>query len=169
MIPSVAQQLLAVRRTLAATVVPAIAPGESFALEQAGLILATIDRVLDVQASEYRYDVLEHRDATALSDALGALQGVAPTDAPVPEDPEELHAGTLDAKRRAEERFRALLDTERADDARALMGTAARRATQRELAAARMTGFPRAVGSIGEVLARQTAEPFPATPGEAAR
>jgi hypothetical protein len=169
MIPSVAQQLQAVRRTLAEAVVPAIDPAESFAREQAGLIIATLDRVLDVQASEYRYDLLEHADATALVRALDALDAPdasahhADDDTgpdPVPGDLDALRAATLAAKQRAELRFRALLDSEHADDARALMGVAGRRSTERELAAARMTGFPREVGSIAEVLDRQAAAPF---------
>jgi hypothetical protein len=177
MIPSVAQQLQAVRRTMASTVLPAIDPAQTFAAEQAGLILATLDRVLDVQSSEYRYDVVEHADASALvaglealggSDASGASDAGAAgsagsagrDDAVVPDDLDELRAATVAAKQRAEARFRALLDTEDADAARALMARAARRTTERELAASRMTGFPRAVGSIAEVLSRQSAEPF---------
>ncbi|PZF61813.1 hypothetical protein DEI81_10485 [Curtobacterium sp. MCBD17_013] len=177
MIPSVAQQLLAVRRTMATTVLPAIDPAQPFAAEQAGLILATLDRVLDVQASEYRYDVVEHADATALERALAALGSAdAPPagadtgdvrdadsdsdDTEVPDDLDELRASTTAAAKRAERRFRDLLTTDRADAARALMAHAARRSTERELAAARMTGFPRAVGSIAEVLARQATSSF---------
>lgn len=171
MIPSVEQQLRSVRRTLADTVVPAIDPADAFAAEQAGLILATLDRVLDVQASEYRYDLLEWQDATALVAALAGLEArgasVAPADgdgAVAPADLDALRAATIAAKTDAERRFRALLDGEDADAARSLMGRAGRRVTERELAAARMTGFPRSVGSIAEVLERQAAEPFAATP-----
>ncbi|WIB67180.1 hypothetical protein DEI93_14675 [Curtobacterium sp. MCBD17_035] len=175
MIPSVAQQLLAVRRTMATTVLPAIDPAQPFAAEQAGLILATLDRVLDVQASEYRYDVVEHADATALEQALAALGSAdAPSagadtgdvrdadsdDTEAPDDLDELRASTTAAAKRAERRFRDLLTTDRADAARALMAHAARRSTERELAAARMTGFPHAVGSIAEVLARQATSSF---------
>jgi hypothetical protein len=170
MIPSVAQQLQAVRRTLAEAVIPAIDPSESFAREQAGLIVATLDRVLDVQSSEYRYDLLEYADANALVralDELGAPEGRtgAATIDDAPDDLDALRAATLVAKQRAEARFRALLGTEHADVARALLGVAGRRTTERELAAARMTGFPRPVGSIAEVLDRQAAEPFDAVVG----
>lgn len=194
MIPSVQQQLTSARRTLAETVLPAIDPTDHFAMEQAGLIVATLDRVLDVQASEYRYDLQEWEDAHALVAALAGLEARGGSTGPAagpsaagsdpaagdgapatgaPADLDELRAATLAAQEQAEARFRALAETDAGDAARALLAVAARRAADRELAAARMTGFPRSVGSIAEVLDRQAAEPFGAAalpePAEATR
>lgn len=164
MVPTTEQKLRSVRHTIATTVLPAIGADERFAKEQAGLVLATLDWILDVQASEYRYEVVEHGDATALVQDLTALsnatagttQGTDAEPAPVlPADLGELRALVLAAKQEAEERFAALVDTERTDAAWALMSAAAKRQSAREVAAARMTGFPKSPASLAEVLADQ--------------
>ncbi|MFZ7088836.1 hypothetical protein [Curtobacterium sp. RRHDQ10] len=164
MVPTTEQKLRSVRHTIAATVLPAIGADERFAKEQAGLVLATLDWILDVQASEYRYEVVEHGDATALVHDLAALgdaatgttHGTDAEPAPVlPTDLAELRALVLAAKQEAEERFSALLGTDRADEAWAVMSAAAKRQSAREVAAARMTGFPTSPSSLAEVLADQ--------------
>lgn len=170
MVPTVAQQLQSVRRTLAATVLPSIDADASFAREQAGLVLATLDWILDVQASEYRYETVELDDATALVAAFHALDPDAtdgeadpapatPADPAVPTDLTAIRARVLAAKQAAEAAFVALSPTDHADEAWRLMSAAARRQAERELAWARMTGFPKGVtGSVAEVLDRQASQ-----------
>ena len=176
MVPTVAQQLQAIRNTLAKTVVPAINPDESFAQEQAALILASLDWVLDVQASEHRYERVDHDDARALLEALIGLAGSAPElieearaaldeAATAPDDLLALRAQTLTLKQLGERAYAAAAATEHADRARDLLAASARRQSERELAWGRMTGFPRNVeGDIAVVLAGQSAES-----GQAAR
>jgi hypothetical protein len=164
MVPTTEQKLRSVRHTIAATVLPAIGADESFAKEQAGLVLATLDWILDVQASEYRYEVVELGDATALVQDLSALRdastgttrGVDAEPAPVlPTDLGELRALVLAAKQEAEQLFAGLVDTDRSDAAWAIMAAAAKRQSAREVASARMTGFPTSPSSLAEVLADQ--------------
>ncbi len=160
-VPPIAQQRRSIRHTLAATVVPSIDPGASFAQEQAGLILATLDWMLDVQASEHRYEQVELADARALLAALTVLQGGEPEPQPdePPADLETLRAAVLEVKQRAERAFTALSTTDAADDAWRTMSAAARRQVERELSWARMTGFPKSPERIDAVLERQSADP----------
>ena len=164
MVPTIAQQLQSIRRTLAATVVPSIEADASFAREQAGLILATLDLILDVQASEYRYELVEHLDAQALAAALRRLGTGADDDESEPADPppadlDAIRAQTLHAKQQAEHAFAVLGETDAADEAWRIMSAAARRQAERELSWARMTGFPKGPDPIAVVLDRQSAEP----------
>ena len=73
MIPTVSQQLSAIRHTIAKTIIPAINPDDSFAQEQAGLVLASLDWALDVAGSEYRYELVEHGEYREVLDELLAL------------------------------------------------------------------------------------------------
>ncbi len=170
MVPNVAQQLAAIRNTIAKTVLPALDADAGFAREQTGLILATLDWVLDVQASEYRYEHVDHDDARALLEALVGLDGADALDGvddaraaldearTVPDDLVALRAQTLRLKQLGEQAYTAASGTAQADRARQLLGAAARRQSERELAWGRMTGFPRNVeGNVADVLAAQSA------------
>lgn len=169
MVPTVAQQLAAVRHTIAKTIVPALDPDAGFAQEQAGLILATLDWVLDVQASEHRYELVEHADARELLSALVALGPSGVDDAPaaleesadVPADLAGIRAQTLRLKRLSEEAFETLTATSGtpgSDAALRLLSAQARRQLVRENAWFRMTGFPQSVeGDIAATLAGQAA------------
>lgn len=168
-VPSVAQQLAAIRHTIAKTVMPALAADADFEREQAGLVLASLDWAMDVVDSEHRYERVEHADYRAL---LGALldadpDGGAPdarallddTAAP-PDDLPGLRAQTRALKLAADAALTALSargDTAAAR-ARALVADTARRQTERELAWARMTGFPKNVDAVADVLARQAGD-----------
>lgn len=163
-VPSVNQQLAAIRHTIAKTIVPALDPAETFAAEQAGLVLASLDWAMDVVESEYRYEVVEHADQRALLASLrelgasgGAGDAAPPGPAPddVPPDLPALRVRTRELKAAVARAFAAVADTGDAEKARALVAAAARRQTARELAWSRMTGFPGQQPAVAEVLARQ--------------
>jgi hypothetical protein len=157
-VPSVNQQLAAVRQTIAKTIVPALDPAETFAAEQAGLVLASLDWAMDVVESEYRYEVVEHADQQALLASLvelGAPADGAAAEADPPLDLPALRAATRETKAAVERAFAALHDTAAAEKARVLVAATARRQTARELAWARMTGFPGAQPAVADVLVGQ--------------
>ncbi|MFF3572667.1 hypothetical protein [Nocardia jiangxiensis] len=173
MIPTVAQQISAVRTTIAKNVLPALDPNDSFAAEQAGLVLACLDWTLDVHTSEYRYERVEHSDYRAL---LARLIDLAPTRdaeeeraflsaaAEPPVDLERLREQTRALKEMADRRYGILADAEPelAQRARQVMAAAAGRQCERELAWCRKTGFPRGADeSVAHVLDRQQADPPP--------
>ncbi|MGQ0629611.1 MAG: hypothetical protein ACT4P1_01115 [Sporichthyaceae bacterium] len=173
MILTVAQQLTGIRNAMTKVVMPGLDPADKFAQEQAGLIIATLNWILDVQGSEYPYEAVENAENRALLIALAdAAQG---------KDHAELAADlraaaaagadggggelpTLDGLRSQTRTFKALAErlyeamVASADPglgaARALMVSAAAAQTRREQSWFRMTGFPTDVeGSIAEVLA----------------
>ena len=172
MIPTVSQQLSAIRHTIAKTIIPAIDPGETFAQEQAGLVLASLDWALDVAGSEYRYELVEHdgyRDVLgqllALEPAGGVgARGRAALDGPsgAAGDLAALREQNIALKGLVEDAFVALSaepDEPAARDARRIVSALAREQTERELAWGRMTGFPDGAGAIGDVLAAQSDGP----------
>ncbi len=168
MIPTVSQQLSAIRHTIAKTIIPAINPDDSFAHEQAGLVLASLDWALDVAGSEFRYELVEHGE---YRDVLGELLALEPAgevgirgrealDRPVTAtaDLAALRKQNIALKGLVEDAFVALTtgpDGPAVHDARRIVSKLARRQTERELAWGRMTGFPVGAGAIGEVLAAQ--------------
>lgn len=173
-VPSVSQQLSAIRQTIAKTILPALPPEAGFAQEQAGLVLASLDWAMDVVESEHRYQVVEHADhrrllegLLALGPADGADEARAALDATAggpPDDLAALRAHTVAVKRCVERAFTSLTTEPGGSGtvpaARRLVTEVARRQADRELAWARMTGFPKAVkGSIAEVLSAQAAAP----------
>lgn len=81
MVPNVEQQLNAIRRTIEKTIQPALPADEGFAQEQAGLVLASLDWVMDVVAHEQRYEQIEHADTRALLEDLLGLAGTTDDDA----------------------------------------------------------------------------------------
>ncbi|HEV3227328.1 MAG TPA: hypothetical protein VGZ52_10850 [Acidimicrobiales bacterium] len=167
MIPNVSQQLGAIRNTIAKVVVPAVDPDNGFAQEQAGLVLASLDWVIDVVAHEQHYEQLEHRevralvtDLLALDPAQGADEARAAIDASAepPADLLALRAQSIELKRCADLLFGALTatpDTPGRTESRRLLTAASRRQIERERSWTRMTGFSGAVPNVGEVLAQQ--------------
>lgn len=173
-VPSVSQQLIAIRHTIAKTILPALDPDAGFAREQAGLVLASLDWAMDVVESEHRYETVEHTDHRRLLEALLALGSVGGADgarevldaaAAPPDDLASLRSQTIALKRSVDRTFASLTvdpDTETALRARRLVSGVARRQTDRELAWARMTGFPKGVESnVADVLTAQTTAPGP--------
>jgi hypothetical protein len=164
MVPNVSQQLAAIRHTIEKTIMPSLDPQASFAQEQAGLILASLDWALDVLQSEHRYEEVEHAE---YRDLLGSLQALASNgaggDLPPAEPPADLaslRAATIDLKRRSQSAFEELVaqpDSPAAAEARKLLGAVAERQSARERAWARMTGFPGASEPIADVLREQAA------------
>lgn len=167
MVPTVSQQLAAIRHTIAKTIMPAIDPGASFAQEQAGLVLASLDWALDVVESEHRYELVEQAEYRELLGALLALddtvvtpdarQAIESTLTPAP-DLATIRAANVELKRQVERAFRALTaggNSGRTQDARRLVTGVARSQAKRESAWARMTGFTTPDGAIAEVLAAQ--------------
>lgn len=170
MIPNVSQQLGAIRQTIAKVLVPAIDADNGFAQEQAGLVLASLDWVMDVVAYEQRYEQLEHREVRALvtelialdpAHGVGEARAALDASAEPPADLLALRAQNIELKRCANTLFGALTetpDTPGRREARRLLTAASRRQIERERSWTRMTGFSGAVPNVGEVLARQEAE-----------
>ncbi|HEY2224107.1 hypothetical protein [Actinomycetospora sp.] len=167
-VPSVSQQLAAIRHTLAKTVVPALDADADFAREQAGLVLASLDWAMDVVESEHRYEVVEHTDyrdllssllAMAPGDDVGDAQAVLDATAESPHDLAGLREQTRALKRDTDAVFTLLArqDPAVALTARQLVSRVAVRQTERELAWTRMTGFPRNVAAdVAGVLREQS-------------
>jgi hypothetical protein len=170
--PTIAQQLAGIRNTMSKVVIPGLDPGDRFAQEQAGLIVATLNWILDVQGSEYLYEATENAEYRALLPRLAAtavgseheakateLRTVAEDGAALP---------TLDALRAHTRRAKALVDefyTALAGSgdggtpaARGFVLGAAREQSRRDQSWFRMTGFPKDVeGDIASVLVSQGA------------
>jgi hypothetical protein len=168
--PTVAQQLAGIRNTMTKVVIPGMDPTDRFAQEQAGLIVATLNWILDVQGSEYSYEAAENSQyrsmVAALADTAAApehharaaeLRAVATEDAGA-------ELPTLDALRTHTRRLKTLADefysalAAGADTgtgaARDLLLGAARSQARRDQSWFRMTGFPKDVeGDIASVLA----------------
>jgi hypothetical protein len=156
MVPTVTQQLAAIRHTIAKSVMPALDPDAGFAQEQAGLVLASLDWALDVVESEHRYEQIEYAEYHEL---LSALRGEGPVE-DAPADLAALRAATIDLKRRSQAAFEAIAaagDDAATADARNQLAAVALRQSERERAWARMTGFPGASESVADVLRDQAA------------
>lgn len=169
MIPTVTQQLRSMRRRFCDTILPALPPDAEFAQEQANLMLATFDWLLDTHEHEYRYQVVENDEYRRLlaelvglaGDALGeqareeagaclAEPGPDPGEASVP------LADIADQNRRLKEHAMGLAAAALADsgsgETRARIARTALSQVDRELAYYRSTGFPRSAGELRSAL-----------------
>jgi hypothetical protein len=176
MMPTVAQQLAGIRNTMTKLVIPGLDPHDKFAQEQAGLIVANLNWILDVHGSEYTYEAVENSEYRATlaaladtaagsehADKAAALRAAA--DAPGAVTAE---LPTLDALRAQTRQFKAQIDefyaalASSADAgtaaARDVLLAAARSQARRDQSWFRMTSFPKDVeGDIASVLASQAA------------
>jgi hypothetical protein len=167
-VPSIAQQLQSLRNVMAETIIPALPAEAAFAQEQAGLMLATLDLLSDVQAHAYRYEVSENAEYRQLLEALR----------PFVDDPsegEEIRAAlggrlppapdalvSFEVVAAQNKAFKALTgrlsesllreSSDRAHRARALVLDTARRQGEREQAWFRMTGFPDQAKALAELF-----------------
>ncbi|MEV4419885.1 hypothetical protein AB0L40_07915 [Patulibacter sp. NPDC049589] len=144
MMPTVTQTLSTMRLTLEQTVLPALPADGAFVQEQVGLMMATLDWLVDVHESEYRYELTENEEYRAFFAAVGRETDAAPP------------AGDLAALRDQTRALkRAAADLVGDDEpARELLLGLAERQGRREQAWFRMTGFPEDVpGDIATVLA----------------
>lgn len=144
MMPSVTQTLAAMRLTVEQTIVPALPADHAFAQEQAGLIMATLDWLVDVHESEYGIELADNEDLRACLTDLGRTVDPLPP------------AGDFAALREQTRAFKVLAAEAVADGdaaARERVLQAAERQGRREQAWFRMTGFPEDVpGDIATVL-----------------
>lgn len=158
MVPSITQQLESMRHRFAETVLPALSADAEFAQEQAKLMLATFDWLLDTHPYQYRYVVVENSeyrnllsDLVSLADA-GVSRGLleqarARLDEPGPAPDEartplfELADQTRRLKQLAMSIAAALQETDERGAACDLVASIARSQGARELAFFRMTGF----------------------------
>lgn len=177
MLPSITQQLRSVRDRFTETILPALPQDADFAHEQANLIAATLDWLLDTHEHEYRYEVVENveyrrlltelvnmdrssaePDMTSIDEARAALsrRGPAADEAAIPL--RELAAQNKQLKDIAGRMAAAMMasdDSAAAGGARSLVSTLARRQGQREAALYRMTGFPQSKQDLGAALDRE--------------
>lgn len=168
MLPAVPELLTALKTRMAETIVPALPEDAVFAQEQAGLMLATLDWLIDVQAYQYQYEVVENGDYLGLLGALREVLGDAGT-AGAADDEEPLPSAAivdLDGLRERNRRLKARagelyaqVGPDQADRARLRLADVARRQERRERAFYRMTGFPVDAEDLGTVLRDQSASP----------
>ena len=71
MVPTVTQHLLAMQDTMLRFVLPAISPDEAFAREQAGLIMASLGWLADVNESQHPMEAQDHDDLVSFFGAIG--------------------------------------------------------------------------------------------------
>jgi hypothetical protein len=172
MLPAVPELLQALRTRMAETIVPALPADAVFAQEQAGLMLATLDWLIDVQAYQYQYEVVENGDYLGLlgglREVLGDVDGGQAADDEVPVAPAAIV--DLDGLRESNRRLKARAGElyaqigaagrpDQADQARRRLADVARRQERRERAFYRMTGFPVDAEDLGTVLSDQSTAP----------
>lgn len=155
MVPTIAQQLATLKTTMAETIIPALPADDGFVQEQAGLMLATLDWLADVQHHAYRYEAAENADYRAL------LSELAPDDAevqealakPAPPAAAELVAyDDLGAQNVAMKELLGRLTEADPEAAKPLLLNLSARQGEREAAWFRMTGFPKEPGDLAEIL-----------------
>jgi hypothetical protein len=176
MMPTVAQQLAGIRNTMTKVVIPGLDPTDRFAQEQAGLIVATLNWILDDLGSEYTYAAVENAEDRRTLSALADID-VAPEHAARAAELREAATApgavgadlpTLDALRAQTRRFKELVDAyysalsaggdPAAHEAKDVVLGVARSGARRDQSWFRMTGFPKDVeGDIASVLASQAA------------
>lgn len=159
MVPTVTQQLEAMRRRFAETIIPALPQDADFAQEQAKLMLATFDWLLDTHEHQYRYVVVENNLYRRLLAELAALGGRGLPEplcadvraclaepGPAAEEASTPLPRLEDQNRRIKQLAMtmagALQDGADAGAARALVAECAHAQGKRELAFFRKTGFP---------------------------
>jgi hypothetical protein len=173
MVPTIGQQIKSLRRRFADTIIPVL-PLDSFVKEQANLMLATMDWLLDTHEHQYRYEVIENveyrnllgkliNDAEAITAEKAIVDsarellseaGPAPTEAIIP-----LRSIIAQNKRLKElveriyETVTTDTDTDIAKRAKKQLVEVAVLQERRECAFYRMTGFPTDAGELGAVLA----------------
>lgn len=169
MVPTVTQQLRSMRRRFCDTILPALPADAEFAQEQAKLMLATFDWLLDTHEHEYRYQVVENNEYRSLLTELVFLAGAATGEqwreeanaclaepGPAPGEASVPLADLADQNRRLKEHAMSLVSSLLADseagDARTLLARTARVQGDRELAYYRLTGFPRDAAEIQSTL-----------------
>ncbi|GLZ48144.1 hypothetical protein Acsp06_43290 [Actinomycetospora sp. NBRC 106375] len=161
MIPTVTQQLRAMRVRLEETVVPALRDDAGFAREQALLMMATLDWLTDTHEHEYRYQVTENAEYRAVVRELASDDAEARTvlDRPAP-SPADVAVPLADVAEQnrllkdivARAHAAAVQDPATRGRAHDLVAAVARRQRDRELSWYRMTGFPGARSGIADVL-----------------
>ncbi|MCW2811924.1 MAG: hypothetical protein JWP61_2382 [Friedmanniella sp.] len=176
MLPAVPDLLEALKSRMAETIIPALPEDAVFAQEQAGLMLATLDWLIDVQADQYLYEVVENGDHLGLLDTLRGIAGddeetgdaVGQPGPPADEVPvQAAHLVDLDDLRECNRRLKGLTGAlytrigahggpDQVDRARHALAAVARRQERRERAFYRMTGFPVDAEDLGTVLRDQS-------------
>jgi hypothetical protein len=167
MFPTVTQHLQSLRVRLNETIVPELPADARFAREQALLISATLDFLIDNHEHEYRYQVIENLEYRQLLSLLSSEDVEGMTDAralldepgPEPQDA-QLHLSELaEQNRRLKEITQVVYAavtadpaSDRAVQARQLLADIGQRQVKRELSWYRLTGFPQGAGHISDAL-----------------
>ena len=166
MVPTVTQHLLVMQDTMLRFVLPVIPADQPFAREQAGLIMASLGWLADVNESQQPMETQEHDDLLRLAGGLLELhvdddqarsrllelvQSPLGADATL----EELRSRSRELKALTARAFDHVAEADE-DRAIALFSGAGGRVVAREQAYGRMTGLVRRPdGALHEVLAAQ--------------
>jgi hypothetical protein len=177
MLPAVSEALEALKTRMSETIIPALPSEAAFEHEQAGLMLATLDWLIDVQSKNYLYEVVEHEEYLRLLESfcevigddddgretvqqarevIGSATRVSSADLV---DLDDLASRTRQLKSLAGELFAIIAVRSGAEslrNARQTLATVAQRQERRDKAFYRMTGFIADPEDLGSVLKDQS-------------
>lgn len=175
MLPSVADQLRAIKCRLEETIIPEIPEESKFARDQADFILTTLSWILEVNEHQYRYEVVEnreyreglslllnlakdtsegkclpgHAERLLASEGPGVEEGLIPLTS--------LEAQNRQLRKLVAEMYRGLVDQhpDKAEEARSILKVLALRQGERDRAFYRKTGYLESATSLGDILYKQ--------------
>ena len=172
MIPTITQQLKALKIRVEESLIPELPESAKFAREQAALIVTTLDWMLDTHEHAYRYEVVENTEYRELLEAMLARN----VDASV--DPDLLSDARLLLQEKGPERNEAAIPLQhvleqnrrlkkvslgiytalsaeggsRANPTRDLVSAVSQRQGRREIAFFRKTGWVQTYDELGALL-----------------
>jgi hypothetical protein len=174
MIPTIAQQLQALKIRMVETILPALPLDAAFAHEQANLMVATLDWLLDTHEHQYHYEVVENAEYRHLltnlvsnpelkgadENIITSVHEVLSEDGPAINDAIIPLNKIIDQNRKMKELTERLYDVcrihpnkEVAKQAQIQLAKLAERQAKLETSFFRMTGFPKDAPELGTVLA----------------
>ncbi|MBM4763764.1 hypothetical protein [Bacillus sp. B15-48] len=173
MIPTITQQLKTLKLRMEETIIPALPSDAAFAHEQANLMLATLNWMLDTHEHQYRYEVVENAEYRQLLTELASFPDTLQTDISLKTTIEEILSESgpepteaiiplnniIDQNRRMKEiteefyeQIRVHPNNKVANQAQTLLAKLAIRQAKLEVAFFRMTGFPKDAPELRAVL-----------------
>ncbi|MCB1476720.1 MAG: hypothetical protein H6883_12130 [Rhodobiaceae bacterium] len=174
MLPSVAQQISAIKSRFEETIIPEIPEQAKFARDQAQFILVTLSWLLEVHEHQYRFEVVEnHQYRSGVADLVAIAQGSAGMSdllrevsallaSPAPKATEAMiPLSTLEGQNRSLKGFVARLykaipeeAPEKAEQARHVLKRLSLQQGERDRAFYRRTGYVEGPDSLGDLLYR---------------
>lgn len=178
MLPSVTEQLRAIKFRLEETIIPEIPEASEFARDQANFILATLSWILEINEHQYRYEVVENREyreglSLLLNLAKNSSEGECLRDhaerllaSEGPEADEGLiplasvESQNRQLKKLVAEMYKGLVEQhpDKAEGARSILKALALRQGERDRAFYRKTGYLESTTSLADILYKKKSE-----------